>query len=191
MYIIGFNGPPRAGKDTLAAMVADHLCQKTNLPVLTIPLSMPMRKMAMGAIGVEYQLDTYERIKDQPIAALKGMLLRQFMIDISESYMKPTQGQEIWSELLCESIPLDFQGILLVPDFGFQHEPDFFERRFDSSRVCAVQVHREGKDFNGDSRGWVHSTHTYKVHNDGSLDDLKTEAVRIYGRLVNQMGWRL
>src|SRR3546814_13830006 len=51
---------------------------------------------------------------------------------------------------------------------------------------------REGCDFTNDSREYVHTNgKMHQVYNDSTLDHLQTEDGRIYGRLVNQCGWKL
>src|SRR3546814_6064778 len=55
-----------------------------------------------------------------------------------------------------------------------------------------VNLFREGCDFTNDSREYVHTNgKMHQVYNDSTLDHLQTEAGRIYGRLVNQCGWKL
>lgn len=202
MYVIGLNGPPRSGKDTMADLLIRELDDKTTQPVIRIPLSMPMRQMTFGALGMSYSVQTYERIKDQPIAALNGSTLRQFMIDVSEKFMKPTYGQRIWLRLLVEALPLVRQsgpGILIIPDIGFQHEIDFLSEYFGPHNVALIQMRREGHTFQGDSREYVESPNqfTFTIHNNHDMENLTAAASHIIRNLqkpdrgFGTEGWKL
>src|SRR3546814_1935302 len=52
MYIVGFNGPPRSGKDTLAEMLANHMDKhQVTLPVKFESLSLTLRHIAHSVVG--------------------------------------------------------------------------------------------------------------------------------------------
>src|SRR3546814_7749146 len=52
MYIVGFNGPPRSGKDTLAEMLANHMDKhQVTLPVKFESLRLPLRNLAHDVVG--------------------------------------------------------------------------------------------------------------------------------------------
>src|SRR3546814_15063132 len=83
-------------------------------------------------------------------------------------------------------------GILLIRDCGFQIEVDPLEEWVGVENLYMVNLFREGCDFTNDSREYVHTNgKMHQVYNDSTLDHLQTEAGRIYGRLVNQCGWKL
>src|SRR3546814_2545694 len=82
---------------------------------------------------------------------------------------------------------LDFEGILLIRDCGFQIEVDPLEEWVGVENLYMVNLFREGCDFTNDSREYVHTNgKMHQVYNDSTLDHLQTEAGRIYGRLVNR-----
>jgi hypothetical protein len=191
MYIVGFNGPPRSGKDTAAQMFLEHLDGRVTIPSCMRSLSTPMRNRAFGALCLPYNGEHYEQIKDQPLSQLGGMTLRQFMIADSEEFMKPKFGKDIWNQLLCESLAGIPSALVVIPDFGFQHEPDFMMARYSPNRVVMVQISRDGRTFASDSRTYVTADRNMAIENNGTLGDLHTEVVRLYGRLVNQLGWKL
>lgn len=196
MYIVGFNGPPRSGKDTLAKMLAQHMVdQGIRIPVHTIPLSRPLREIAYAMSGHSglYTGLAYEAFKTQDYPQFGGKTGRQLMIDVSESFLKPMYGQDVMAKLLLESIPSEFNSrcIVLVPDSGFQCEVSPIVNEVGAGNFFLARVHRKGCSFEGDSREWVEHAHAGDFDNNGTLDDLRTEAGRIYGRLVNKMGWKL
>ena len=196
MYIVAFNGPPRSGKDTMAEMLANHMDkQGVTVPVRFESLSLPLREIAYAATGWVGDLDgpNYEEFKTTTFKAF-GVTGRQVMIDVSEKFLKPTYGIEIMAQLLRSRNELYQESVLLIRDCGFQVEMNPMMEWVGHSNVVVVPVMRDGCDFTNDSREWVthpYPTRMYPTNNNGSLDDLKTEAGRIYGRLVNQLGWKL
>lgn len=200
MYCVLFNGPPRSGKDTLAEMLADHMdAQGVTLPVVQTSLSFPLRIIAYAMCAQEgKRLDgpDYEEFKQTEFPTL-GVNGRQVMIDASEKFLKPTYGNDVMGRLLLNQLNAPHgtkNKIVLVRDSGFQIEIDVLIQALGVANVRVVQVHREGTTFKGDSREWVFPPlgHEFtRIDNNGTLDDLRTEAGRLYGRLVNQLGWKL
>lgn len=200
MYVIMFNGPPRSGKDTAAKMLLDYLdTRATHIPAQIRPLSMPMRRMGFAALGMNYSVAEYERLKDVPLAAFtdsegKAQTLRQFMISLSEEFMKPKFGPDIWARLLVESTRLnDIGGLLVIPDLGFPIEYDFMIREYGANNVAIVQVHRLGLDFSNDSRQWVNGqpdVGEFVIVNDGSLRDLENQVAYVVTALERTRGWK-
>lgn len=193
MYIVGFNGPPRSGKDTMASMLVEHMeSQGCDIPIREVSLSTPLRKIAYAMVGcVSISLDgpNYEAFKKTHFPAF-GKDGRQIMIDISERFLKPTYGRGIMGHLLMADLR-NFDGIVLVRDTGFQIEKDVLTNYVGNDNFYVARVVRPSCDFTNDSREWVDHYHTGIFHNNAGLDDLRTEAGRLYGRLVNQMGWKL
>lgn len=196
MYIVAFNGPPESGKDTLAEMLADHMdAQGVTLPVRVESLSLPLRHIAYAMVGRTYDESTYADFKREYFAQLDRDG-RHLMIDASEQFLKPTYGIEVMAKLLLDRNK-DFTGVLLLRDSGFQIEVDPLIRAVDRENCCVVRVIREGKSFEAlnDSREFVQhpsgDRRMMVIANNGTLDDLRTEAGRIYGRLVNQYGWKM
>lgn len=193
MYVVGFNGPPRSGKDTMARMLAEHMdSQGVKLPVREVGLSMPLRRIAYSMVGWEgrhLEGPDYEDFKVTHFSAF-GKTGRELMIDVSEKFLKPSYGQAIMAKLLIQGLG-NLPGVVLVRDTGFKVEAETLSDFVGANNFFTAQVHRKGCSFDGDSREWVQSKHCVEYRNWGSLDDLRTEAGRLYGWLVNQMGWIL
>lgn len=195
MFIVGFNGPPESGKDTVAEYLADHMDrQGVTLPVRMESLSLPLRKIAYAMVDWQGELDgeNYAQFKSTHFGLL-GKDGRQLMIDVSEKFLKPTYGIEVMAKLLLERNE-GFHGVLLIRDMGFQIEVNPLEKAVGPGNICIVQVHRNGKTFENDSREWVRASwdsRNMAIANISNLNHLATEAGRVYGRLVNQMGWVL
>jgi hypothetical protein len=202
MYIIAFNGPPYSGKDTLAQFVLEHIESQIRVPppMKMESLSLPLRSIAYAMVGRTYvatrddDWNGYPKFKETLFPSL-GRTGRQLMIDASESFLKEVYGQEIMANLLItRNQGCAENSLLLIRDSGFQCEIDPLLYWAGERNLFLVRVSRAGCDFNNDSREWVHHRHSFMtmdIDNNGSLDDLRTEAGRLYGRLVNQKGWKL
>jgi len=197
MYVVGFNGPPFSGKDTLAQMLVDKCeAEGVTIAIKQDSLSLPLREIAYKMVSLNYQPNEYNYSKFKETEFNLGgkpVTGRQLMIDVSEKFLKPVYSQRIMADLLIERNK-NFDGLLLIRDCGFQIEVDPLIEAYGHRNLRIVQVHRKGTSFLGDSREWVFPdlgrefTH---VCNDGSLDDLRAEAVRIYEQLANFLGWKL
>lgn len=194
MFIVGFNGPPQCGKDTLARLFAEVVKAKhPHLRVLMVPLSNPLRFVAHAMIARVYSAALYESFKKETFPQFGGRTGRQLMIDVSESFLKPVYGQSIMADMLIQEVSNLRADLVLIPDSGFQCEvqPIIDWVGYDKFLVC--RVHRDGCSFENDSREWVEhpvDQMNTDIYNDGSLADLETEAGRLYGRCVNQKGWK-
>ena len=195
MYIVGFNGPPRSGKDTLAEMLANQM-DKAGVVSLVVPesLSLPLREIAYAMTGWQGARDgfTYEAFKTEVFPQFGNRTGRQLMIDVSERFLKAIYGQTIMADLLIARNSGIGSAVLLIRDCGFQCEVNPLESWVGVENLYMVNLFREGCDFSNDSREYVHTSgKMHQVYNDSDLAHLETEAGRIYGRLVNQCGWKL
>jgi hypothetical protein len=192
MFLVGFNGPPRCGKDTMARMLADHMdSQGVTIPVREVSLSTPLRVIAYAMTGFKGALDgdDYEGFKIKWFREF-DRTGRELMIDVSEKFLKPVYGPAIMADLLLGQLQ-GFTGVALIRDTGFQVELESLAKRMGFRKIYCARIHRDGCDFSNDSREYVTHPFAADYENNGSLDDLRVEAGRIYGRLVNQMGWAL
>jgi hypothetical protein len=204
MYIIGFNGPPYSGKDTLANMVA-HLAATQQDPVRTESikfesLSMPLRSIAYAMVGREWMqgvpddLNGYSEFKQTRFKLGHHTVTgRQLMIDVSESFLKKLYGIEIMADLLRERTK-NFDGLLLVRDCGFQVEVNPLIRWVGSANFLVARVHRPGHTFDGDSRENVYHPdpiYNLDIENRESLGKLKVEAKRIFSYARDELGWKI
>lgn len=183
LRLIGLSGPPRSGKDSIGYALADILREKTSSQVEVHALSQPMRLAVYGYLGLSYSEDHYEANKDKMIVLDdpgKVTSIRHEMISLSEHHVKPRLGHGWWGRALLNRVTIP-EGVIIVTDMGFDAERAVFEE----TMPCAwVHVHREGKTFEGDSRKYVGKG--TKLYNDTTVEDA---AARLYGRLVNQLGW--
>lgn len=199
-YIIGFNGPPKSGKDTIAAAMRDHLDSRCNIPVVIDHLARPMRQMAMSLTGndpTDFKL--YNSIKDSPQSLLRraakdGGLdtIRQLMIATSEDFIKPRYGQDFWARKMLQAhvwLESGMPGILFVPDIGFPAEVGVFDDLFPKIKTLIVQIDRPGITWAGDSRvpceGLRNTAHLF---NDKTPE---WAAEWVWHHMVDFLGWDL
>jgi hypothetical protein len=213
MRIIGFNGPPRVGKDTLAKNITDNEDVEvrfrndvgdravwdeghpkdwgTPSHILTEALSMPCRLAAFAFLGRPYDPVVYEQIKDEPQAAFAGETLRRFMIRISEEHLKRTYGPGFYGACLANKYRgsqqvHDNDILMLVTDIGFQAEVDVLSQLVGYENFLLVKVRRSNFTFTGDSRGWCTHDNTYTCHNFGPPD---IGAYEIMQYAYDRLGW--
>lgn len=178
MNFILFNGPPRSGKDTAAKIAFDYIqANKNNWPVWE-KFSFPNKKSFAGCLNlsmdVQGNVEYYEAQKDTATTPF-GVTYRQFQIDISEKFLKPVYGQNIFGKLLlarCEYVDPNINPVFVVSDCGFQIECDVLK----DHNVLLIRMRRDGCTFVGDSREYVAERDNWDRHdfyNNGSIEQLK------------------
>ena len=116
--VIILNGPAGCGKDTLARALVEMGFAKG-----VAGFKNPMFNIAMAALGQDaYRefLDGYDdrARKEKPEGFLNGLSRRQFMIAISEQFIKPVFGDDYFGKYLAGNLP-DGDEVFVVSDGGF------------------------------------------------------------------------
>lgn len=163
VYIV-LNGPSEVGKST---EIASGLCNRLKLleyKVVGESMANPMKHFIAVALGMKYS----DLKKNSPMAVLQGYSPREFLIDLSESYLKKRYQDDFFGRLLEHRIlridPLpDF---VVIDDVGFHEEVHTL-----GYTLRIIRVTRPGKTFQGDSRNFLSDPH-YTLDNDGTLEDL-------------------
>lgn len=186
--LILFNGPPGCGKDTLANMMKGLL----GLPgthVFKMAGALKIAGNALIGLRPDDLVDpmSMEAFKEEPVAVLgNGMTYRRLVIEISEEFMKPRFGKEIFGKLALQSMPV-WASLMLCSDSGFAEEAAPFVRELGEENVLLVQIEREGKSFANDSRSHIEleGVDTVRLKNNWDLETLKEFQQVIEGWLVN------
>lgn len=191
MYVVGLNGPPHSGKDSIAVEIAAQLpFLGFDISVYVVGLIRPLRFIGMNMLGLEPKDDAaYAMAKETQCALFNGDTFRQFMIKASEQFFKKEYGQDFWTQQLkvdCREI-WNKPCLVLIPDLGFQFESNFFVREIGEENFLLVQLERNGCDFSKDSRGYVHAPNLIQIRNNQSLG---WAAQAIIARM-NKLGWTL
>lgn len=161
--IILVNGPPRAGKDTAQEAVPDSVRAK---------FAQAVKEGTHAAFGLsltDYPMDVFEAVKDEPNTLFFGKTPREAYIAYSEMFMKPFTGdQEVFGKLLIrwiEGVEMEWDVYNLPPlpfiitDSGFLPEAEALVREYGAENIKLIRVHREGCNFDNDSRSYINLDH--------------------------------
>lgn len=148
--VIILNGPPGCGKDTIAEEMRNtigfHKCSFKE-PMFTIALS------ASGISELDWWSRYYDRsLKEEPWDRLGGLSCREFLIKISEEWIKPVFGPNAFSKLAFSQVK---PGVSVFSDGGFSEEFNEMVAEFGRRNVKLVRLHRDGYSFAGDSRDYL------------------------------------
>lgn len=191
--IIGLNGPPQAGKDTLARYIESAVSAR-GLKYARVPMADPLKRGAltmaypfMSFVGDRERDFFYEQVKDSPIHPDINYSLRDLIIEISESVVKPKLGQGFWIikalEMLDRKRHVDRVDIVVINDLGFPEEADVLRTVYEDD-FTLVRVEQDGKTFDGDSRKPIDAP-DWVIYNDASIDALHADAERIIAKLYS------
>lgn len=157
--IILLNGPPRAGKDTLGEMYKNKE-YFTKVEKFAGPIKAAATAIYCG--GNRGLFDSYDTpaLKDTPQPIFMGKTCREVQIAISENFLKPYHGQDIFGRLMVERLKLvDPITVVVITDSGFMEEAESLVKQFGVDKVFLVRLHRDGYDFSNDSRNYINLDH--------------------------------
>lgn len=173
--IIAFNGPPRSGKNSVAAgLIAEFEKSGSDTTILQLALAEPLRKAAGILLGIDVSTDAeYEQMKDVKIQ--RALTLRETMIAIGEQIIKPKLGPNWFVALsLAKAVPvIKAGGVVVITDLGFQDEADELEAAavILGCELRIIRVFREGHDFRNDSREYIMAHRMFDCHNNGTIEE--------------------
>lgn len=198
--IVLFNGPPGAGKDIAADFFKEkgfkHLSFKYQL-----------FKETIRYFGVEehWFMEGYNNRehKEMPTSLLGGFSRREAMIHVSEKVIKPRQGLDYFGNLVADEIEPDKN--YCISDGGFIDELVPVINKVGTENFVLVQLTRDGCDYSSDSRRYFDGNviftyinqyetpienkyilphkfdvRTYRVHNNGTLEEFYSVLQKIY-----------
>ena len=131
--------------------------------------------------------------KETPLEELGGISQRQLLIKISEEWMKPLFGQDVFGKALVQNIQTAFSfnpfNTFYVGDGGFTRElPPVFDY-FGKENVMLVRIYRKGRSFEGDSRKYL-PMELFDVGvdilNNGTLESFRDDVVNSIKWFVRQ-----
>ncbi|AEZ65076.1 putative ATP-binding protein [Aeromonas phage phiAS7] len=157
--VIILNGPPGSGKDTLAKLLVESY-KKRGVNAQVFEFKDIMFKIAKLVSGASDELwdEMYARDqKELPQAFLGGLSARQFMIRISEEWMKPLFGAGILGQLAFKAVKESGCDLAIFSDGGFPDEVAPFERPDIHLHIMRLYPSWDSS-FDGDSRNYLFNT---------------------------------
>ena len=143
MKLLLVNGPPRSGKDTVGEIVLD-LYGATVVKFSAILKNQTHALYGLtGEGGKPLHHSHFENCKDTALEAFMGLTPRQAYIEVSERYMKPVHGIDIYGKLLAQSIAGE-RGVVAVTDSGFVEEAQRLARDTSPSEMLNFHINRPG-----------------------------------------------
>ena len=183
--VIILNGAPSSGKDTIAKLFKDQI----NFEHMEVKAE--LFKIALQLSGISHG-DWFERydnrennFKEQPWDRLGGLSQREFLIKISEEWMKPVFGNHIFGKKAAESVMLlNDDSVAVFSDGGFQDELNAMVQELGEDNILLVRLHREGCSFVNDSRSHLSHKHEIDIYNDLSVSSAATTIHYEYGMKI-------
>jgi len=191
--IVFVNGPARSGKDTFGTAMVDAFGSRR---VYLTKMAKALKERTHALYGLTGWIerdvlpahDAFEDVKDAPNACFLGLTPRQAYIAVSERYMKPLHGQDVWGRMLLRDIqecPHEPE-IVVITDSGFAAEALPTINHFGAERCILVRLRRHGFTFEGDSRGYIElpGVNTYDIPSE-TVDQLREEAIGLGKSLLS------
>ena len=160
MKILFLNGPPGSGKDYAGRLISALIphAHVTKFAKVLKERTHGLYGVSSGPGGGPAPHDWFESRKDEPASEFFGLTPREAYIGVSETYMKPTHGEDIFGKLLLQELTSPkVQGspIAVITDSGFVEEAATLVHHFTPEQCFMLHIKRRGCTFDGDSRGFV------------------------------------
>jgi hypothetical protein len=165
--IIVLNCPPRSGKDT----IAEEFVKRDGFTMLSFKSRLIEIALLISNVSKSEWDERYIDQKDVPWERLGGLSQRQYLIKISEDWVKPIHGKTYFGKIIAEnSEEYDF---CILPDGGFEEEIKPLYEKY-GKNLLILQWSRTGCNFDNDSRNWIigYPANTFSIqNNDSSIED--------------------
>lgn len=179
--IIILNGPPGSGKDFLGNAYQHH-----SLNTIIKKFAQPIRDIVCALLNiVPTFLENGKKLRVMPF----DVSIRQLMIDVSEKWMKPCYGADIFGMIAARDlelyhVPNDREHTIIYTDGGFAEEVKTLADCYDASNIVIVRLYRDGCTFDGDSRSYynVEGVKTVDFYNMGGSASI-TEFIALIDKL--------
>ena len=179
MHFVILNGPPYSGKSTIARELSQYL-DRRHVPSSMDSFAAPMKHFVAVALGQQYGV----MAKDAPRAELAGYSVREFLIDLSEHYIKPRYGDGAYGRWLYHRAGRinPSPNFVICDDSGFEDEMNALGKN-----VILVRIERAGHTFKNDSRSYLDNP-KYTFNNDGTLDTMMEKVQHLGNWLIREHG---
>lgn len=188
MKVLFVQGPPGSGKDAVGKILA---AANPLVRLVKFAEILKLRTHALfGALdmtGNALRANYFDTVKDRPNDNFFGLTPRQAYIKVSEEWLKPLAGKQVFGGMLLREMrtyPLAGT-IFVVTDSGFAAEAEPIIKHFGIQNCAVLQLMRQGHTFKNDSRSYwgLQYLREQFIVNDGSLDDLRTSLTQHFPEL--------
>jgi hypothetical protein len=191
--VVLLNGPPYAGKDTAAKIVARGWTSGADL----VRVSDALKRIAHTLYGLppDTPCEAFNHCKDEPRPEFGGKTPRSVYIWVSEVMVKPLLGEDWFGKVAAMKVRRAGGGaarIVSVPDSGFALEGLAMRDDLGAHNMLLLRIHAEarGCTFAGDSRSYIDvpGVHTADLYNDIQGDtrvfemEVRREVISALGR---------
>lgn len=160
--LILLNGPPGCGKDTGANAICAYVSKHAQyLAPRHFKFAEPLKKAAHALVDAFVSWDHFDRpewakLKDVPSGEFFGLSPRELYIKLSEGFAKPVFEKDFFGFVMRKRLG-KAQGcmVAVISDAGFVEEVENLVKFVGADRVLILEIHANGKDFSGDSRGYI------------------------------------
>lgn len=168
---IVLNGPPGSGKTSIARELSSWFAER-HIEAISDSFAAPMKHFIATALGQQYN----SMAKDAPRAELNGYSVREFLIDLSETYIKERYGPSVYGRWLYHRVGriMPSPAFVICDDSGFVEEYEALGK----GKAILVRITRPGKDFTDDSRNYLPDPH-YTFDNDGDMATMWIKAAQL------------
>jgi len=206
--IIIFNGPPNTGKDEACS----YLKNTKNFTHNEFKDALFTETCKHFSVSKKWFVENYNdrSVKERKEAVLGNRSRREALIHVSENIIKPKYGKEFFGQEVAQKISNKIN--YCFSDGGFKEELFPVINKVGAENICLVQLTRKGCDFSTDSRRYLNgnlieefviqeetpiisshilpenfSIRTYRIHNNGSVEQLNETIEAIYEKERNAL----
>ena len=156
------NGPRHSGKDHLASIIRrNFLCRHYKF-------SKPLKESIPHLYGLTCDWTYLEKIKLEKLSLLLGDSFVTAQIRLSERYLKPEYGPDVFGRLAVNFMRQPTNtGLTVISDSGFEAELVPLADYCSAANVHVIQLRRNGTGFDRDAREWGDVRHYLDEHAPG------------------------
>lgn len=162
MYIVFLNGPAKVGKTTIGKKLQEWWPELYVCKNMADPLKAAVHTLLQFS---DNEINNSERMKDILYTigyqenTLRCYTLKNLYIKMSEEYLKPLFGPEVFGHLMIKAINNDFpnldEKVIIICDCGFTEEVLPLINEFSKDKCMLIRLYGIGLNFDGDSRSYV------------------------------------
>lgn len=159
--LIVFNGPPGVGKDTAAEAVRSFVSINAQyLRPRHMKFAEPLKKAAHALYAAHHGWEYYDSHEGRSQKGLAngdflGLSPRQAYIEMHQKILKELHGPEALGFILKKRMIREHSQFYVLSDSGFIEELAPIIDWIGQRGTMIVELHAAGKDFTGDSRGYI------------------------------------